>query len=514
MLTGEILARSAARFAGKAAVVLGDRRWSYATLDSIANRLANALIAHGLGRSGGRQHLVGMLSPNCPEYAAFFFGAARSGCIQAHMSIRYTEANLIYVMTKSATEAVFVHADMLPLLEAARPHLPALRAVVVFGGPAPSGTIGWDEFLADAPDTPPRVDLHEEDPFAITYTGGTTGFPKAVLVSHRARSLGSINAAKVFQVRPDDIVSGVTPMFHVAGLFSWFLTNIHIGTTIVMMAHWSPSEFIDLAAREQITAVFMVPAQLAAVFNDPAFDAAKLPRWRYSNFGGSAMPVALLQRMRAAFPVMLLLEHYGQSEIGPGCYRPPERAFDKPDSVGLPFDDVNIAILGPDGKPLPVGGKGEVAVRGPTILLEYYKDPEQTAALFTEDGWMRTGDIGFLDDEGYLTLFDRAKDMIISGAENIYPTEIENALYKHPAVKECAVFAIPDERWGEVPAAHVVLADGAAATGDELIEFVAGTIARFKRPRVIKIVDALPKTAIGKVQKNVLREPYWAKAAV
>jgi len=226
--------------------------------------------------------------------------------------------------------------------------------------------------------------------------------------------------------------------------------------------------------------------------------------------------VPLLERMMEALPQLRMLDHYGQSEGGALAYRPPERARDKPASNGIPFSCTEVAFFDSDGNRLPDTARGpdalgELCVKGPQNCAGYYREPELTQALFTPDGWLKTGDIGYRDDEGYLFLVDRAKDMIIAGGENIYPAEIENALFEHPAVKECAVFGIPDAHWGEVPAAHVVLAEGHASrlSPEALADFVATKIARHKRPRLVKFVDALPKTAIGKVQKNLIRKPYW-----
>jgi acyl-CoA synthetase (AMP-forming)/AMP-acid ligase II len=252
------------------------------------------------------------------------------------------------------------------------------------------------------------------------------------------------------------------------------------------------------------------------VLGDASFAPGRLATLRLLNYGGAPMPVPLLERALETLPKLGMLDHYGQSEGGALAYRPPERARDKPGSNGIPVVCTQVAFVDSDGNRLPDGARGsaavgELCVKGPQNCVGYYRDPEQTKALFTPDGWLRTGDVGYRDEEGFLYLVDRAKDMIIAGGENIYPAEIENALFQHPAVKECAVFGIPDAHWGEVPAAHVVLAEGQGGkvSPEALADFVAGRIARHKRPRLVKLVDALPKTAIGKVQKNLIRKPYW-----
>jgi acyl-CoA synthetase (AMP-forming)/AMP-acid ligase II len=298
-------------------------------------------------------------------------------------------------------------------------------------------------------------------------------------------------------------------MFHLAGLSSWFYSAMAAGTSVALMPRWDPAAFIAAVERERATMGFLVPTMINGVLNDPGFAPERLASLRLLNYGGAPMPVALLERVFERLPKLRMLDHYGQSEGGALAYRPPERARDKPTSNGIPFACVEMAFFDGAGHRLREGQIGELCVKGPQVCSGYYREPELTKALFTPDGWLKTGDVGYRDTEGFLFLVDRAKDMIIAGGENIYPAEIENALFQHPAVKECAVFGIPDAHWGEVPAAHVVLAEGQKVSPEALADFVAGKIARHKRPRLVKFVDALPKTAIGKVQKNLLRKPYW-----
>jgi acyl-CoA synthetase (AMP-forming)/AMP-acid ligase II len=300
-----------------------------------------------------------------------------------------------------------------------------------------------------------------------------------------------------------------TPLFHIAGLFVWFQTSIKMGCTCVMMAAWNPDEFIDMVEHKGVTAAFLVPTQINSVISHPEFSKERLINWRYCNYGGGPTSVAQLERMLNGLPDMVWQEQYGQTESGNLTVRPPDFNRSKSNSVGRAFSDVEIAIFDLDDNPLTAGEPGEIVTRGVNKMMEYYKDPQQTKDAFTEDGWLKTGDVGYLDEDGFLFLVDRSKEMIISGGENVYPTEIEDALYSHEAVNECAVFGIPDDHWGELPAAHVVLEAGKSIAEDELIDYCAAKIARHKRPRLIKFVDSLPKTAVGKIQKNVIKEAYW-----
>jgi acyl-CoA synthetase (AMP-forming)/AMP-acid ligase II len=278
----------------------------------------------------------------------------------------------------------------------------------------------------------------------------------------------------------------------------------------VMLGGWNVERFIDLVERHGVTATLLVPTQLGDLIAHPAFSRERLRSLRHINYAGAPMPVALYDRLTEALPDVAFTENYGQSETGPMTIRRAFHPHDRRATSGRPPHNVETKVVDAEGNEVPPGVLGEIVTRGTHLLKEYWGDPEQTAALFRgRDGWLWSGDIGMRDADGFITLVDRSKDMIVSGGENIYPTEIENALYEHEAVLECAVFGIPDERWGEVPAAHIVLRAGVAVTEDTLIAFAAERIARHKRPRLVRFVAELPKTAIGKVQKNVIRAVYW-----
>jgi len=277
------------------------------------------------------------------------------------------------------------------------------------------------------------------------------------------------------------------------------------------MPAWDPIEFMDLVEKHKITAAFMVPTQINSVISHEALDQGRLKTLRYVNYGAAPTSLAQLKKQIASLPDVIWQEQYGQSEAGNLTVRSPEYNLSKSGSVGRPYSDLEMAVFDRNDQPLPIGEAGEVVTRGRQVMLGYYKERDQTREVFTRDGWIRTGDIGYFDDDGFLFLVDRSKDMIISGGENIFPTEIEEALYGHEAVNECAVFGVPDDHWGEVPAAHVVLEEGSSLGEDDLVEFCTEVIARHKRPRLIKFVTSLPKSAVGKIQKNIIRGPYWVQ---
>ncbi len=506
MLTGDILENAAARAPDKTAVICGDEQFSYGELDARANQFANALMAADLARG----HNVAIMSANQLNYLEIFFGAAKSGGVLAHLSARFSPEELAAVINRTDVEAIFVHANLLENVLAIRDQVPVLKRVIVFGGEAEvEGVEAYKDFLGDAPDTKPDVAIADSDAYCITYTGGTTGFPKGAVVSHASRVIGSVRAAREMDIEDTDIICCSSPLFHIAGLQIWMQTGILLGLTCVLMPAWDPKVFMDLCEKHGITAAFMVPTQINGIISHPEFSKEQLKTLRYMNFGASPTSEAQLRRQMEILPNVTWQEQYGQTEAGNLTVRPVAANLEKPESVGKAYSDLDLAILGADDRPLPAGEIGEVASRGTNVMMHYYKQPEETEAAFTADGWIRTGDVGFLDEDGFLFLVDRSKDMIISGGENVYPTEIEGVLYQHDAVNECAVFGIPDDHWGELPAAHIVLGVGQTVTEEELINFCADRMARHKRPRMIKFVDSLPKTAVGKIQKNAIREEYW-----
>ena len=505
MVIGEILSDAAARVPDKAAIRMGGFERSFVALDRAANRVGNALCRAGYGKG----HNVAILSPNRPEYAEIHFGAARSGAVLAHLSTRVSDGEIERIVAAADIELLLVDASLAGDVADLPASAPRLQRIVVLGGAAPAGTEPYEDFLSRASDEPPPVAVAPRDPCLINFTGGTTGLPKGVVASHESRAIGSVRARREFGLREDDVLCCSTPMFHIAGLLVWFQTGILNGNTQVLMQGWDAEEFMRLVEDEGVTAAFLVPTQINAVIGHPRFSAERLKGWRYCNFGGAPMPNALAERAMDALPHLEWVEQYGQSETGNLTVRPARFARSKMGSAGRAFSDVEIAIFDTGNRPLPPGEIGEVVTRGIHRMLGYYKDAEATAEILASDGWIRTGDVGYLDKDGFLFLVDRSKDMIVSGGENIYPSEIEDVLSQHPAVNECAVFGIPDDRWGEVPAAHVVLEADIRTEEETLIAFVADRIARHKRPRHIRFVDSMPRTPVGKIQKNLIRMTYW-----
>jgi acyl-CoA synthetase (AMP-forming)/AMP-acid ligase II len=504
MLIGDVLTRSAARAPRSLALIDGGMRATYAEFDAACTRLARGLVAVGFAK-GER---IGAMMSNRFDYGLLFFAAARAGLVLANISTRSGGRELAYMIAKTGIRALFVERDLAPRVAEARAAGIVAPAVFEIGDPD-DDRLARLASAAGEGTALPAVD--PEDLLSLNFTGGTTGLPKAVAVTHRARVASIEASALLFGLGPHDVAVVATPMFHTVGLHVWFGAAIGAGACAVPLPGWDAERFMRLTERHRATACLFVPTQLSDILRAPGFMPARLASLARIHFAGAPMHGPLLDRIQEALPWAVPVEHYGQSETGPIALRPPDCDASKRGSVGRAVAGVELRVVDPAGRDLAAGAVGEVLTRGPNLLREYWDDPAQTREAFRfGDGWLATGDLGFLDDDGFLTLVDRAKDMIVSGGENIYPVEIETALLRHPAVAECAVFGVPDDHWGEVPVAHVVLRPDRKASAQELIALAERETARWKRPRVVEFVGALPRTPVGKIQKNVLREPYWA----
>ena len=340
----------------------------------------------------------------------------------------------------------------------------------------------------------------------MTFTGGTTGRPKGAVVSHTARFVSAASTAREHQVTAQDVVGVVTPMFHAVGLMIWYQASILVGSTAVIFHKWDPAEFIAATERHRISSVFLVPVQVRDLLRSPAFDRERLASLRNIGVGGAPTPPGLIAECRKALPHCGYTDHYGQSETGPLTILKPRDTEAHAGTVGQAAAGVDLRIVDPDGNPVPPGTIGEVVARGPFLMEGYFEDEEETDRYF-RDGWGWTGDLAKSEDEeGYIRLVGRSREIIISGGFNIYPAELEAALGSHPAVEDCTVFGVPDERWGEAPVALVVPA--AEVSAEDLITHCTSRLARYKRPREIVFVDTIPRTPSGKVQKPPLRAAY------
>nr|NLD41623.1 acyl--CoA ligase [Actinomycetales bacterium] len=505
MLTGDIIRRSANRFPDKTAVIWQDQKLTYRELDEASNRFAQALIAQGLTKG---DH-IGMVCRNRIEYAVVFFGSAKAGTVLVNLSVQYTAEMFDYSLEKGDVKCLFVEQ---PFVEATRPayeRLESLTSRIIIGAEEDTPEAAtFESFMASAPSNEaPDVEMVPSDPFSMTFTGGTTGMPKGVLASHRSRDITAHTVMVEERLEDTDVVAIVTPMFHVAALNIMFQPAMLCGATTVLQTKWSVQEYIANVRQHQITACFMVPTQALMLVNYEQLDPGDLRTWRKISFAGAPMPNWVQEELLAKFPELRITQIYGQSEVGVVAALPHRFLPEKLGAVGRQAYNVDIAVLDPDGNPVKPGEIGELCSRGENVMLRYHNDPEETARFF-RGGWGWTGDLAKVDEEGFMFLVDRSKDMLISGGENIYPKEIENALFRHDSVSDCAVIGVPDAKWGEAPVAYVMLRPEREATSEELIAHCERILTPYKVPHLVLLVPELPKTAMGKVQKHLLRAKY------
>ncbi|MFE0424910.1 long-chain fatty acid--CoA ligase [Streptomyces sp. NPDC058953] len=484
--------------------VCGERvRTARQIADRVA-RLASAL--QGLGVVAGDR--VGMLALNSDRVHEYFFGCWWAGAAAHPINVRWSPAEMAYAVNDSGTEVLLVDDAFTGVVAELRERCPGLRTVVHCGdGPAPDGMVPYED-LVRASEPVPDGRYGGETLALLLYTGGTTGLPKGVMVSHRG--LRSSLHGSMLGMRNVDR-GGVTlltaPLFHIAAFCSWY-AQLLMGGTVVFLPVFTPEGFLDAVGRHRVTTCILVPLMVQLVCDHPDLADHDVASLRSITYGGAASSDTLLRRAMETFPGAGFSQGYGMTETGVlTVLGREEHTRDAPRlrSAGRATPTVEIAVLGPDGSRLPPGEVGEIATRGDHVMLGYWGKPEETARAL-RDGWMHTGDAGRLDEDGYLYIVDRIKDMIITGGENVYSAEVENALAAHPAVAACAVIGVPDDRWNERVHAVVVLRPGRTATLEDIQAHTRSLIARYKAPRSVEFVDALPTSAAGKILKRVLRD--------
>ena len=509
LLLGNLLSASARAFPDKTLVSFGEQRLSYRAVDERANRLANAVLALGL-RKGDR---CAILFYNRAEWLEVYFGLARVGVIAVPLNFRFTSSEAHFVLTHSAPKALIYEEAFTPLVESLRGKAGSIRHFVCLGQSGDPGYSGW---LESASPAEPWCQVEETDPLLIAYTSGTTGFPKGAVVSHRNMAIHfALVPSQYGNINHSDRMLIVMPAFHSNSI--WFTGIVTMMGGSIVIHHsggFDPGEILQVIAAQKITLMSVVPTMLTMILN--------LPEQVKSRYDVSAMKAVLtgsaplLTRTKEqtieCFRNSALYEGYGATETGCVTILRPEDQIGKVRCVGLPAAGREIRLLDDDGNDVPDGVVGELYTRGLGVLLvEYWNDPGATAKAFRGD-WVTVGDMARKDSDGYYYLEDRKADMIISGGENIYPTEVENVLVKHPAVLEVAVVAVPDPLWGEKVHAEVVLKDAMVVGAEELIEFCRSQLAGYKRPRSVRFVQELPKTPTGKILRRQVRDAHRSKA--
>ncbi|GGS61984.1 long-chain fatty acid--CoA ligase [Streptomyces griseoviridis] len=487
-------ARRARKTPHRTALIHHDTTVTYALLHERTTRLAHALRARGL-RRGDR---IAYLGPNHPSYLETLFAAGTLGAVFVPLNTRAAGPEIAYQLTDSGAKAL-IHGPSHAGLVAGLPGGTDVRACVEVGAE-------YEEMIAQADGDPIDEAVTADDTCVIMYTSGTTGRPKGAMLTHSNLIWNAVNVLVDHDLIADERALVSAPLFHTAGLNMLTLPVLLKGGTCVLAESFDPGETLDLVERHRVTFMFGVPTMFDQVARHPRFTEADLSSLRMLTCGGSPVPTPLIGTYQKRG--LTFLQGYGMTEAAPGTlFLDAEHALAKAGSAGVPHFFSDVRVVRPDLTPADVGETGEVVVRGPHVMAGYWGLPEETAAVFA-DGWFRSGDAARVDEDGYVFIVDRIKDMIISGGENVYPAEVEDQLLAHPDVIECAVIGVPDDKWGEVPRAVVVLREGATSDADELLASLAGHLARYKIPKSVVIADELPRTASGKLLKSRVRSRY------
>lgn len=471
---------------------------TYRQLDERSDRLATALGAIGLV-PGDR---VATLSQNRPEHVELFFACAKAGFVLAPLSWRLGPPELSAILDDADPAVLFTDGPSAGLgdgaleLAAVRPHRATLDREYLDALPAPAGGARSG---SDGPTA--------ESPLLLIYTSGTTGSAKGAVLTHGNTFWTNLAFDRVVDVRPTDVVLQVLPQFHVGGWNVQSLLALWRGATLVLEPSFDAARALDLIERRGVTSMMGVPATYLFLAEEDRFDEADLSSLRRAVVGGAPMPVALLDRWHRRG--VGVVQGYGLTEAAPNVLcLPPSEARSRAGWAGLPYPHVTVALRADDGSLIDGPGRGELLVKGPNVFAGYWRRPHETRAAFTDDGWLRTGDIAERDPDGYLRICDRLNDRYISGGENVHPAEVEAVLFDHGAVVDAAVVGVPDSRWGEVGLAVVVVRTGATVTEADLLAHCRQRLARFKVPVAVRFVDELPRSSVHKVLRGEIRATY------
>ena len=478
------------------------RSTTWAELHRRVTGLAGALHRRGIG-PGDR---VMILMLNRPEFVETCLAATMLGAIAVPVNFRLTPPELAYLVEDCGAAVVVTEPMLAPLAAAVREIAPALTTVIVAGADSDlPASLGYEELLAEDGEAPPAVDVPNDSPALIMYTSGTTGHPKGAVLTHTNLAAQTLSA--VYTAAPDitnDVGFVGVPLFHIAGIGNMLpALTLGIPTVIYPLGAFDPAGLLDVLAEEKVSGIFLVPAQWQAVCAEQTSRPRQL-RLRNLSWGAAPASDTLLRQMAEAFPGCRILAAFGQTEMSPvTCMLLGEDAIRKLGSVGKVIPTVAARIVDEDMNDVPVGEVGEIVYRAPTLMAGYWNKPHATAESFA-GGWFHSGDLVRSDDEGYIWVVDRKKDMIISGGENIYCAEVENVLAAHPAIVEVAVIGRPDEKWGEVPVA-VAAVSRPGLRLEDIADLLDEQLARYKHPRALEVVEALPRNPAGKVMKTELR---------
>jgi long-chain acyl-CoA synthetase len=509
----DIIYRNALLYPDNEAFVCGSKRISFKYFNERANRLIHGLKALKIQKG----EVIGILSWNCLEYTEVFGAAMKGGYVLAHFNPRLKEQELIHVINDSEASVVFIGPDLVEVLDRIHNQLSHTKTFVAFGK-AREQMMTYGEVLESRETTEPESKVTEQDPLVIFYTSGTTGVPRGAVYTHKQKMENTFMKALDIGLEFGDRHLVILPMFHIGGdshIWPFFLMG---GCNVIIPEpSFDPAASLKTIVEERITDVHIVPTQLVSLLNLPDIESYDLGELKRVWYAASPMPVEVLKRGLALFGP-IFIQGYGLTESGPHTTvlnRAAHRVIDKSpaeqkalSSCGQPCIGVHMRIIDEAGNDVEAGEIGEIIIKGKRSMTGYWRNSDATEETI-KDGWLYTGDMGFYDEKGFIYIADRKRDMIVTGGENVYPKEVEEVLYRHPAVMEAAIIGIPDDYWVERVQAVVVLKEGQQATAEEIIGFCKEYIAHYKAPKGVDFVESLPKSPQGKILKKEIRKQYW-----
>jgi long-chain acyl-CoA synthetase len=489
------------------ALTFQDRPITFAELDQRSSRVAQGLRDAGVGE----RDRVAFLDKNCPEYIETLFGGAKLNAVDVAVNWRLAPPEILYTVNDAQAKVLFVGEEFVPAIDEIEDGLDTVQKIVVLGK-HPSHE-NYEDWMARYDAVDPGVESRPDDVAFQLYTSGTTGLPKGAMLMNSNMEVLMENVVPEWGFRPDAVNLVAMPLFHIAGS-GWAFSGIYTGCHSVMLREVDPAEILNVIQKYGVTTTFFVPAVLQFLLQMPNVGDIDFSTLESLTYGASPISEDVLRRAMSTFGCKFV-QAYGLTETTGGIVSLPPEDHD-PDgapemlrSAGKPWPWVELRIVDPEGNDAPDGTVGEIWTRSAQNMKGYWNMPDATAEVITPDGWLRTGDAGYMTD-GYLYLYDRVKDMVVSGGENVYPAEIENVLMSHPGVADVAVIGVPDPKWGETVKAIVVQDENVSVSSAELVEFARKNLARYKCPRSIDFVDGpLPRNPSGKLLKRILREPYW-----
>ncbi|MED4925437.1 long-chain fatty acid--CoA ligase [Anoxybacillus geothermalis] len=507
----DVLQERAGEFGSQPALTFYDKTITYAELAAAVNRFASSLQARGV-QKGDR---VAIMLPNCPQYVIAYYGILQAGAIVTQVNPMLVERELAYLLKDSGAKMIVIYEPLYPRLAAVRGETAVEQAVTVSLGAPPSvalaeGDVTFDKFLAAGSGVVRPVPIEPMHDIAVLqYTGGTTGRSKGAMLTHRNIFANVLQCAEffkgTFELGKERYLT-VIPLFHVFAMTSGMNLAIYQGAENILLPRFELKEVLETIRDKQPTVFPGVPTMYVAITNTPGVEQYGISSIKTCNSGSAPMPLELMRDFESKTGAVVL-EGYGLSEASPVTHCNPPFAARKPGTVGIgmPLTEYKVVDVATGTQELPPGEVGELIIRGPQVMKGYWNMPEETAAAL-RDGWLYTGDLASIDEEGYVTIVDRKKDLIIAGGYNIYPREIEEVLYEHPAVREAAAIGVPDPYRGETVKAIIVLKDGQQASEEDILAHCRKNLAAYKVPRIIEFRTELPKTNVGKILRRALRE--------